>query len=101
MLADALDASAVQPLARRARHALAAGQPLVFGKVTIDRGGLTYAKKAPVRWDEVVGWKLDDGRLILERAAGRPRRLVIPTTQVEDGWILTHLLADRLPATER
>ncbi|MEU8611383.1 DUF6585 family protein [Actinoplanes sp. NPDC048791] len=96
-LADALDASAVQPLARRA---LSAGQPLVFGKVTIDRGGLTYAKKAPLRWDEVVGWKLDDGQLVLERATGRPKRLVIPMTQVEDGWILTRLLAARLPPTE-
>ncbi|MEU8234680.1 hypothetical protein AB0C12_34250 [Actinoplanes sp. NPDC048967] len=99
-LADALDAPAVQPLARRARHALSAGQPLVFGRVTLDRGGLTYARKAPLRWDEVTGWKLDDGRLLLARAAGRPRRLVIPMTQVEDGWILTRLLADRLPETK-
>jgi hypothetical protein len=100
-LAESLDAPAVQPLARRALDSLSAGQPLVFGKVTVDRAGITYAKKPVLRWDEVSGWKLDDGLLTLDRASGRPKRLVIPMTQVQGGWILIRLLAGRAPAPER
>jgi hypothetical protein len=97
-LAESLDASAVQPLAGRARSRLAAGQPLAFGKVTVDPYGITYAKKPAVAWSEVTGWQLDDGQLKLDRAPGRPKRLVIPMTQVEGGWILVSVLADRVPA---
>jgi hypothetical protein len=100
-LAESLDAPAVQPLARRALDRFSAGQPLVFGKVTLDRGGIAYAKKPGLRWDEVAGWKLDDGLLGLHRATGRPKRLVIPMTQVDGGWILIRLVAGRAPATER
>jgi hypothetical protein len=100
ILAESLDAAAAQPLARRALDRLAAGQPLTFGKVTVDPHGITYAKKPTVSWREVTGWKLDDGQLKIERAPGRPKRLVIPMTQIEGGWILIHVLAGRAPATE-
>ena len=93
-LAESLDGPVVQPLARRALQLLATGQPLAFGKVTVDRDGITYAKKPTLVWGELTGWKLDDGQLKLERAAGRPKRLVIPMTQVEGGWILTCVLAE-------
>jgi hypothetical protein len=99
-LAESLDAPAVQPQARRALDRLAAGQPLVFGKVTVDPCGITYAKKPTLLWGEVTGWELDDGQLKLDRAPGRPKRLVIPMTQVEGGWILIRLLAERAPARE-
>ena len=99
-LAESLDAPAVRPLARRALDRLAAGQPLTFGKVTVDPHGITYAKKPTLPWGEVTGWKLDDGQLTLERAPGRPKRLVIPMTQVEGGWILIRLLTERARATE-
>ena len=97
-LAQSLDAPAVRPLARRALDRLAAGQPLAFGKVTVDPHGITYAKKPTVLWGELTGWKLDDGQLKLDRAPGRPKRLVIPMTQVEGGWILIYVLAERAPA---
>jgi hypothetical protein len=99
-LAESLDAPAVRPLARRALDRLAAGQPLVFGKVTVDRYGLTYARKPGVAWGELTGWQLDDGQLELRRAPGRPKRLVIPMTQVEGGWILIRRLAERAPVPE-
>jgi hypothetical protein len=100
ILAESLDAAAVKPLARRALDRFAAGQPLTFGKVTVDPHGITYAKKPTVSWGEVTGWTLDDGQLKIERAPGRPKRLVIPMTEVEGGWILIHVLAGRARATE-
>jgi hypothetical protein len=99
--AESLDALAVQPLVRRARSLLDAGQPLVFGKVTLDPYGITYAKKPAVAWGEATAWQLDDGQLKIDRAPGRPKRLVIPMTQVEGGWILISLLAGRMPAHGR
>jgi hypothetical protein len=98
-LAESLDARAAQPLARRALDRLAAGQPLVFGKVTVEPHGITYAKKATL-WDELIGWRLHDGQLKLERAPGRPKRVVIPMTEVEGGWILIRVLSERALATE-
>ena len=96
-LAESLHAPAVEPLAQRALYLFASGQPLAFGKVTVDPYGITYAKKPTVRWAELTGWKLDDGQLKLERAPGRPKRLAIPMTQVDNGWILVRLLAERAP----
>jgi hypothetical protein len=99
-LAESLDAAAVQPLARRALDRLAVGQPLVFGKVRVEPSGITYAKKRPLLWGELTGWTLGSGQLKLERAPGRPKRLVIPMTEIDGGWILIHVLAKRAPRTE-
>jgi hypothetical protein len=99
-LAESLDAAAVQPLARRVLDRLAVGQPLVFGKVRVEPSGITYAKKRPIPWGELTGWTLATGQLKLRRAPGRPKRLVIPMTEIDGGWILIHVLAERAPATE-
>jgi len=40
-LADSLDAYVARPLARCALDRLEAGQPLVFGGVTVDASGIT------------------------------------------------------------
>lgn len=94
-LAASLDAAVARPLARHAVERLAAGQTLAFGSVTVGPHGITYGKKVSLAWGEITGWKLDQGRLTIERAPGRPKRVTVPMTRTEDGWILVHLLTER------
>lgn len=90
-LGESLAAAVVERLARQALDRLAAGQRLAFGRVTVEAAGVTYRKKPALPWAELHGWRVDDGRLRLAR------RIVVPMTEVEDGWVLVHVLADRAP----
>ena len=56
------------PLASDARAAIAAGEPLHFGDVTIDRDGITVAG-ALARWSELAVVRMQPGRVALCRAS--------------------------------
>ena len=93
-LEEVLDAALITPMTQRALHALDAGQSLQFGKVTsADRLGITYDRKPALAWNEIAAWKLDDGKLVLERVQGK--KLVLPLSRVPGSWILTRILAER------
>jgi hypothetical protein len=56
------------PLAPDARAAIAAGEPLHFGDVTIDRDGISVAG-ARARWSELALVRMQPGRVALCRAS--------------------------------
>lgn len=83
------------PVLTRAQRALASGEPMTFGRVSVELDGLRDRDGQMLAWSDVARVEVEDDAIVVRRKADNGRFVVLPAMDVPYARVLVALLARR------